>query len=229
MSAPVIAGGPPVVIVRDLFDRSTDNGWGTADTGGGYASDDRAADLAVSDGAGRILLSNPASDVSVYLPETSARDVRLVLSVTLDQMPVGGGAFVYGLLRRTDNGIVYRPKIQIMPDGSVSAHVGVLTPTREHSLGRHVLVPDVTVEPNLKLWLSMAAIGGDPTFLGIRVWADGRPEPTSWHFSAIDWTGALQGKGAVGVAGYLGQRTTNGGLEIAFGDLAASTTDLQSE
>jgi large repetitive protein len=206
-----------------------DDGWASADVGGRYSTRGTAADFYVREGSGRMLLPSAGSGRTVFLPEVAVRDLDLKFSVSFDRLPEGGNLFIYGVARRTDTGAAYRPKIHIVPDGTIFAHVGALLPSGERSLGRQVLVADARAEAGQQIWVRMHTRDSDPTFIGVRVWADGQAEPNYWQFAVIDWTGVLQGTGFTGLAAYLGRRTIQGSIEIAFNDLLATSTDLQSE
>ncbi len=223
---PPIAGGPVVVIARDTLDRTVVEGWGRAELGGPYATVGLRPDFAVEPGSG--LLRLPAADVrrAAYLPEVSGRDVDFTVSAELDRLPQTGSLFLYALVRRTQTGFAYQPKIIVTQTGAVFAHAGVLRADGEQSMGSPVLVPGLEYEPGRAINLRATATGSDPTSVRVRTWLDGEPEPEHWHFSAVDWTGRLQDTGSVGVAAYLGSRVMNAPAVLRVRDILATTTDL---
>jgi hypothetical protein len=222
---PSIGSGPAVVVVHDTFERDITDSWGSADVGGRYSLRGLAADLDVGAGVGTMRLPTAGFARSAFLSDVSIRDSSLKFSVRIDELPVGGRVYVYALVRRTASGTGYRPQVHITPGGAVYAHAGLLLDDGEHSLGRPVLVPDLVSPAGKDIWVRAEATGSDPTTIRVRAWADGNAEPNYWHFAVIDWTGNLQGTGAVGMAGYLGSRTTNGGALLHFDDLLITTTD----
>ena len=223
---PPIAEGPVTVVVRDTFDRTVVDGWERAEPGGVYALRGPAADFAVALGSAAIDLATANVERAVYLPRISVRNVDLTFSAQVDRLPVGGNVFVYGLVRRTNNGLAYRPKIIIAETGAIFAHAGVMRVDGEQSMGSPVLIPDLAYEAGALIRVRATASGSDPTTLRIRAWMVGDREPDFWHFSVVDWTGRLQEPGAVGVAAYLGSRVTNAPAVVRVHDILATTTDM---
>jgi hypothetical protein len=226
--SPIVAG-LSVVVASDGFARTADGEWGNADVGGSYSTSGGTGDVRVDTGNGRVILPIAGATLTEFLPSVSARDVDLKFSVTVDKLPQGGGSlFVYAVLRRSDTGQGYRPKIRIDSTGAIYAHVGTILSRGEQSLGREVIAPDVNARGGQRIWIRAQALGSDPAVLRIRTWQDGDDEPAYWHFAVIDWTGSLQGRGTAGVAAYVGVRTTGGPFEFAFDDLSLVTTDQPS-
>jgi hypothetical protein len=223
--SPVIVG-PSVAIVRDNFARSVEGGWGDADLGGQYSTSLGAEQFGVQSGSGLLTLPAAGAAASVVLPTVSVRDVDMTFAVRVDELPQGTGSlFVYALLRGTSDEQAYRPRIRIDPNGAVYAHVGVILADGSHSLGREVLAPDVKAAPGKLIWVRAQAAGSDPTVVRVRTWEDGQQEPLYWHFTVIDWTGILQGRGSVGVSALVGMRTSGAPFEFAFSRLLTTTTD----
>jgi hypothetical protein len=202
------------------------DGWGTAGVGGRYVLSGRTEDLDVEPGSGVILLSAPGIARNAHLPDITISDVDLTFTVSIDDLPTGGGLYVYGLLRRIATGAAYRPKIFVMPDGAIYAHAGVLLQDGEGSLGRPVRA--ATLMDDGEAWIRVRAIatGSDPTTIRVKAWLADEAEPDYWHFAVIDWTASLQTTGSVGVAGYLGSRVTNPPATLYFSDLLVTTRDI---
>jgi hypothetical protein len=223
---PPIGHAPETIVARDVFSRSDPDGWGDADLGGTYLTDDGATNLSVADEAGRILLRDPGTTSDVYLSDPLVRDVEISFSFAIDSLPSDGAVFIYAVVRRTEAGTAYRPKIFVSPTGAVFTHTGVMRTDGERSIGRPAVVPGLTLTPGMWVNVRVVATGSDPTVLRVRAWADGEEEPDYWNFGAIDWTGSLQGIGSLGVAAYLGARHPGGPVQVLIDNLTATTTDL---
>ena len=53
---------------------------------------------------------------------------------------------------------------------------------------------------NCRNWVgSPSIVGSDPTTIRARAWPIGQAEPAGWQVTVVDWSGALQGAGAVGL------------------------------
>jgi len=221
------AAGPATTVARDTFARTLSPGWGSPDVGAPYnpRSAEEAASLSVDGGHGVISLVAPGDMLSTVLGGAPARDVNVSFSVTVDKLPAGGTLYVYPLVRATEDGDAYRPRLFITQDGAVYVHAGLIAGGKEQSLGREVLVANVPDIAGHTLRLRAYVAGSDPTSIFVKVWDAALPEPPQWEFGAIDWTGVLQPAGAVGVAAYLGRNVTNAPLTLRISDLTVTATD----
>jgi hypothetical protein len=222
---PSIGEGPATVVARDAFGRDVTDGWGQADLGGRYTLSGGSQELDVESGLGVVLLSDPGTARSAHLADVAISDADLTFTVSFDQLPNGGGLYIYGLLRRIGTGAVYRPKIFVMPDGVVYAHAGVRLSDGERSLGRPVRVADLSAVADRTIRVRTIATGRDPTTIRVKAWLSEEAEPDYWHFAVIDWTGSLQGTGSVGLAAYLGSRVSNPPVSLFFSDILVTTRD----
>lgn len=218
----------PTVVVRDTFSRTEIDTWGRAELGGAYTVTGLGSEQSVRDGAGVLVLPEAGSETGATLSDTSFRNGELLFSFSFDALPGDGALYLYAVLRGDDDGVAYRPKVFVMPDGSLYAHVGVMRHDGQHSLGRSSLVPGVILEAGDLVHVRSHVSGSDPTVIYIRAWADGQAEPEYWNFGAVDWTGRLQGVGAVGLGAYLGIRHPGGPVSVLVDELTATTTDLPS-
>ena len=224
---PPIGQSPATIVIRDTFERSG-TGWGSADLGGQYSSDDPSANMSVDDGAGSLLLVASGSGHDVVLGDVAVRDIDFTFSFSVDALPADGAVYVYAAVRRTESGAAYRPKVFVASSGELFAHSGLMLSDGEHSLGRPVLVPGVLVKPGNWYNVRSVATGSDPTVIRVRAWAAGQDEPAYWNFGVIDWTGSLQGIGSVGLAAHLGLRHPGGPIRVSYDELIGTTTDLPS-
>ncbi len=224
---PPLGQAPATIVLRDTFERAQ-SGWGAADLGGAYSSDDPTADMSVGDGAGSLLLRSPGMGHDVYLGDVGVRDIDFEFSFSIDALPTDGAVYVYAAVRRSPSGVAYRPKVFVTPSGALYAHAGVMLQDGEHSLGRSALVPGVSVTPGVWYNVRSVATGSDPTVIRVRAWQAGQDEPEYWNFGVIDWTGSLQGIGSVGLAAYLGLRHPGGAIQVSYDELIGTTTDIPS-
>jgi hypothetical protein len=215
------AVGPPVA--SDLFGRSVSAGWGAADLGGAYTYDGDAAAFGVNGTTGTMSLPSAAANVAALLRGVSLRDVDVRFRVSAGR-PAGGALFMYVMVRQ-GTGSEYRPKVLFNPDGTVSAHAGLIINGAESSLGRPVVVPGVTQAPGAFLWVRTRVTGASPTTVHVKVWPQGVIEPAAWQFTATDSSAAVQDAGSVGFRVYLNSTVTNAPVNVAFDDVMVASLD----
>jgi PKD repeat protein len=185
-------------VVADAFGRTTNNGWGNADTGGTYNLLGPASNFSVGGGVGTMVVPTASTTRSAMLPATAA-DTDTTFRVRVNKVPAGGSYFVYAA-SRVNGSSEYRPRILINPNGTVSAHASVLVNGSESPIGSAVVVPGLT--PTANAWIRFRAqvTGANPTTIRVKAWADGTTEPTAWNYTATSTTAALQGSGSLGYA-----------------------------
>jgi glucose/arabinose dehydrogenase len=224
-TAPVGSPPPPPppssTIAADTFSRTVSNGWGSANTGGAYTLEGTASNFSVANGVGSMLLPSSGATRAVLLSSTSAQGVDMTFRVRADKLPSGGQLYAYGVVRRNANN-AYRPKLIINANGSVQVHAGVVVNNAESSIAPAVTVPGLSYSPNSWLWLRTQVSGTNPTTIRIRVWADGGPEPSTWHYSATNSTTQLQSAGAVGLRAYISSGLTNAPVTFGFDDYSVT-------
>ena len=166
--------------------------------GGAYAASG-AGQLAVTNGFGFASLS-VGQRGRVLLPDAASRDVVFEYTVALDRAPRTGETVVYAIMRGSDETSAYQLALHFAPS-AVYAEIDKLVDGAVVSLG-----PDVAVtsqapasDTPVALRVRVEASGSDPTSLRLRAWPATEPEPNEWHVSVIDWTGQLQGGGAIGI------------------------------
>jgi hypothetical protein len=220
-ASPATPGVVGAVVASDTFSRRSASGWGRAEVGGRYTVEGSLAGLAVEPGVGVIQLADGDAG-SVVLLGVSVADASLELSFALDGLPREGELRLVAELRRNERGGGYRPAIAIRPDGAVIVGAGLRLGGTEQELSTSYVVPDLTVADGDALRLRAEAIGSDPTTIRLRVWPADEPEPGFWHVSVIDWSGALQGAGALGLGWWL-DSTPSRPLTVRIDDLTLTT------
>jgi PKD repeat protein len=113
---------PPPVLAADAFGRTVSNGFGTADTGGPWTTFVGNAAMSVSGGAGHLQVNAAGGSAAGYLGSVVATDTAAQVAVSLDQVPTGGGTWVYLASRWTGNNY-YRAVLRIAPGGGVELGV----------------------------------------------------------------------------------------------------------
>ena len=222
---PVTVAQPPPVVAADSFARTNTGSWWVADTGGLYSYSGRLSDFNLDGAVATFTLPSANQSRSAFLYDVQAHDTEISFSFSTDKQPTGASVYVYGTLRRTTDGLAYRPKLRIAPDGSVYAHAGRLLSSGESSLGPEVKIAGLTHAADAVIRFRARAIGTSPTTVQVRAWAAGQPEPTTWNYTATDSSAALQVPGAVGVIAYVGAGATNTPLLVRVDDLLVTTTD----
>jgi PKD repeat protein len=199
----VTAPAQPGVVASDTFERAVTAGLGTADVGGAWVASAGATRQSVTEGSAAFALVK-GTNTGSYLgsvAQTSA-DVRTTLS--LSEVPTGGGANVYVIGRRVAANQEYRARLRILADGSVRvAVVRVSGSTTDVPVGTEVLVPGLTYAPGMQLNVRVQVSGTGTTQLAATVWAAGSAEPATPTVSRTDTTAELQAAGSVGLTAYL--------------------------
>lgn len=214
-----------VVLAADTFDRTQSGSWTVADEGGLYSYQGRLSDFSVAGSTGRLVLPAAGATRSAFLLSPLALDVDMTFAVSTDKPAAGAAIFVYGSVRRSTDGAAYRPKLRFAPSGAVFAHAGRVAATGgESSLGPAVEVDGLTHAAGTVIRFRAQAIGSNPTTIRVRAWADGQPEPDTWHFTATDNAAKLQEPGAVGVLSHLSSGSTNSPVTVALDGLLVTTT-----
>ena len=209
---------PPVTTyASDAFDRIVNNGWGSAAIGGTYTLEGATANFSVSGGVGSMTLPNGGANRAVLLNGVSAQDVDVRFRVRTDKLAAGGSHYVYAVVRRNGNN-AYRPKIILLPNGTVAVHCGVLINNSESSVAPSVTVPGLAHTANEFIWVRTQVTGAGPTTIRVKAWADGQPEPAAWHFTATNSQTAVQGAGSVGLRLYMSGGTSNAPVVFGFDD-----------
>lgn len=208
-----------VVLAADTFARTGASGWGAADTGGAWIDDGEGA-LSVEPGSG-MAVAEPGDRGSVGLPSVTALDIDLAVSVALGQLPEDGNAIAYVLLR-TQNGAAYRYAIQFEEDGTILAGIESMRNGVARELDDRVVVRPAG-QAAATLNVRATATGSDPTTIRLRAWPAGQPEPQAWNASVVDWSGALQGDGAIGL-GWALATSADEPITFSFSNLNATTT-----
>jgi hypothetical protein len=166
----------------------------------------------------------PSSVARTSRPARAAdRSTALGYVVSFDALPVDGEAVGYAFMRVSD-GTGYRVAIHVTPTGTVYAAVDALNGDAVEALDGRVQVAAASGSGAPSLSVRVEATGSDPTTIRARVWPVGQAEPAGWQLSVVDWSGALQGAGAVGL-GWLLDATADRGVTVRHAGLTADAIE----
>ncbi|CAN5139058.1 hypothetical protein BH09ACT10_BH09ACT10_02170 [soil metagenome] len=227
VTKPVTATDPPPVpldFIVDTFTRTTSNGWGSADTGGAWTTAGGVVgNYAVSAGAGAITLPAAGQTRSVYLGATTRTDTDMRVTLSLDKVPTGSGAYLDVIGRRISTNNEYRARLVMASTGRITAQLTALRGTSSAvALALAVtLPPTITYGPNTQLHVRMQVTGTNPTTVRLKVWPATDAEPAAWQTTATDTTPALQAPGAIGLTSYLSGSVTNGPIVLRLDNVTA--------
>ncbi len=188
--------------------------------GGSWTWTGSAANLSV-DGVGKLRLG-AAGKQAVYLASVSAARTDLMLGLSLDKPPTGGGVQTTTFGRRVSGQGGYGARVKLDRTGAVTLEL-----IRESATGT-----DSSLQPPVSTGVSYAVgdtvnvriqvIGAAPTTIRARVWKAGTAEPTTWQRSVVDSTGGLQGAGSVGFSSYISSSASNAPITVRIDDLVAA-------
>ncbi|RFU22792.1 PKD domain-containing protein [Geodermatophilus marinus] len=199
-------------IAADAFGREVTGGFGQADLGGSWTTYGGAANVAVTDGAGR-LTANPGTSVGGLLGVTAA-DVAVQADVVLERTPTGGGMWV-SLGTRDVGGTRYKAQLWFAADGRVRLELVRVVDWAETFL-TGVTLPG-TYTPGTALTVRYEVGGDAPAALRAKAWTAGTVEP-DWQVQATDGTVVLQRAGGLKVDVYTARSATAGNA-VRFDDL----------
>jgi PKD repeat protein len=205
-SATVTVAGD-TVLASDDFSRTAVNGWGTADVGGPWTLGGLASRWSVSNGAGRVSV-NAAEGPTGYLGGVSARETEVLVQVSTDKTPTGGGQYFSVIARRVAANTDYRAQLRLNSDRTVTLYLLRVVSNSETVLA-WTTVPGVTYTAGDQLAVRLVATGASPSTIRAKLWKAGTAEPAAWALTGTDSTPVLQTAGSVGIAPYLSGSSTN--------------------
>lgn len=190
-------------LAQDAFERSTTNGWGTADTGGAWTIMGGATSFSTANGLGQQSVTSGTTKTATLPSVTSTRS-DLTVTLSADSAATGGGIYYSGIGRLVGS-TDYEARVWVKAGGAVQLQLlqGSTTLSAANIAGLTV------VNPTDQLKLRVQVFGTSPTTIRAKVWSGTGTEPTAWTLSTTDSTAALQVAGTVGLRSYLsGSATT---------------------
>ncbi len=210
---------PPGVLAADAFERTSNDSWGQADTGGAWTVSGTAGNFDVGGGIGTMLLPAAGNTRSAMLNSVNARDVDVTFRVAADKVVNTGGFIVYAVTRRNTTN-EYRARLVFNPNGTLSVNASRVVSGAETALGAPVVVAGLSQQPGRSFWLRVRVTGANPTTVQVKAWQAGQSEPAAWAFSATDSNANLQSAGSVGLRVWLGNQVNNAPVVFSFDDYA---------
>jgi len=226
VTAPVTVTAPPpgpVEFVTDTFSRSVSNGLGSADTGGAWSTTGTLANYAVANGTGSMTLPTAGTTRTAWLGATTRTSTDLRLTLSLDKVPTGNGAYLDVAGRRIGTNNEYRARMVMASNGRITVQLTALRGTSTAAaLAPAVSLPaTITYGAGTQVNVRMQVTGTNPTTVRLKVWPASAAEPATWQSTATDSTAALQSPGAVGISSYLSGSVTNGPVVLRLDNLSA--------
>jgi CSLREA domain-containing protein len=225
----VADGAPPepILYVEDTFNRTVDNGWGSANLGGPYSyywtpSANQSFDSNGS--AGLVTIGSANLGREAILQNVNVRDVDITFRVQTNKTAVNDSQDILAITRWQDGGTMYRGRIRLMASGAVYVQANKGINNSWTTLGQLTLAEGAAHSPGNELWVRMQVVGANPTAINIKVWNAGQSEPAGWQFSATDSAAALQSAGSVGLRVYLSSAASNAPVVFRFDDYRVVST-----
>ncbi|SBS71213.1 PKD domain-containing protein [uncultured Microbacterium sp.] len=182
-------------LASDSFDRTTSNGWGSADLGGAWTVRGGTTLFSVGSGAGKI--SQPTSRaLTTYadLNSVSATAARVDAVFSLDK--IVEGQYV-GVIGRRVGSDFYAVRIKSEAGGTVR----LFLLQTNGAIGSSFVVPGLTLTAGDKYVLSVEVTGTGPTSVKGKIWKQGTTEP-DWQRTGTNTFAGLQSAGAVSLLAY---------------------------
>jgi PKD repeat protein len=215
-SVTVTAPAAPTVLAADAFERVSASGWGSADTGGTWATA-TGTNYVVNSGSAAAIHGAGTTRRSL-LSAVSTLSSDVTVQVSLDKASTGGGVSV-GAVGRQIGADFYQGRIRFISDGTV----GLQLLSGSSTVLANTAISGLSYSPGATLVLRVQVFGTSPTTLRGKVWALGSTEPAAWQLTTTDATVALQAAGSIGLEGYLSGSATNAPLTVRYDNFSAST------
>jgi hypothetical protein len=194
-AAPSPAAG---VIAADSFARAATDGWGSADTGGGWTVDGApAGDFSVASRAATMRVLAHGSALSAYLPGVLVGDSDSLVDVSFDRAFEGTDAGRAAVTARHSGSAQYRLRATVR-SGAVDLSLTKSGAGTETVMATQT-ISGLSITPGQALRLRLLVGGKASVALAGKAWAVGSAEPAAWQVTARDSSAAL-GVGDSGLA-----------------------------
>jgi parallel beta-helix repeat protein len=218
---------PDHAIATDNLNRTTTNGWGTAQLGGKY-SYSLPQYFSSNGSAGIAEPPRPGTAVTASLRSVSSLDTIARTSIVLPQLPTTGNGIYAGLQLRSTAGSYYQAQSRLASTGALSVSlVRINGQTGAQSALANEVVAITGLTAGTKINLEFEAVGRDPVVLSARAWRSDSKTP-AWQDAVSDTSAErIQQAGAIGMWSYISRGTST--ARVIFDDVAAyalkTTTD----
>ncbi|NKY39571.1 hypothetical protein HGA02_08545, partial [Cellulomonas septica] len=213
----------PTQVAVDAFGRQVNGGWGSATTGGAWATTGgSASDYTVADGVASMTIQKAGWKLGSSLPTVKSTDTDLRAVISLDKAPVGGHVDAEVSGRDVSTTASYRLRAKVLADGNVRVSLISVDGSTVTTLASQTLIGLGTTGKQLNVHLVVT--GTAPTTLNAKVWSTTATEPADWQLTATDSTPALQAPGGIAFSGYTGSSVTNAPITLRVSDVRATST-----
>jgi PKD repeat protein len=196
-------------IATDAFGRTVTGGWGTADSGGAWATSPSAS-TSVGNGVGRMSGAAGAT-VQSWMSAISVQDVAVQADVSLESMPTGNGASAVMVTRRVSGSTQYQTVVHVSSTGVVTVQLGKKVNGTQTNFGSPVTLTGVTYTPGMVLEVLTDLSGSNQS---AKVWVNGTTAPTAWTVTATDADPLLQVAGSIGMLEYVAGNSVASPLDV---------------
>ena len=149
---------------------------------------------------------------------TSFLDGSVVVTVAVPKLPTSGGLYLAAQLRGTATA-AYRPRLKVLPDGTLRLDLKRVINGAEQGLGTEVVIPGKVV-PGSTVTLEATVTGTTAPVVRSRAWLTGTGKPT-WQLSHQDSAaGAVTVPGAAGLWAYLS--SSSAALSVSYSNLVGT-------
>jgi len=203
----------PNAIAQDGFERTTANGWGTADIGGAWTLSGGATSFNTTNGLGQQVAAAGSTKTALLNAVTSTRS-DVTVTISADKAATGGGIY-YSAIGRMVGSTDYEGRVWVKAGGAVQLQLlqGSTTLQAANITGLTALAGD-------QLKVRVQVFGTSPTTIRAKVWAAGGTEPANWMLSTTDTTAALQVAGTTGLRTYISGTATDIPVTTRFDNFA---------
>jgi hypothetical protein len=179
--------------------------------------------FAVNGGSGAMTIPAAANSRAAYLGSTTRSDTDLRLTLSLDKVPTGNGAYIDIAGRRVGTNTEYRARLVMSSNGRITVQLTALRGTSTPvAMATAVVLPaTITHSAGSQTNVRLQVTGTNPTTLRLKVWPATQAEPAAWQTTATDSFTGLQSPGAVGLTAYLSGSVTNAPVVLRLDDVTA--------
>jgi PKD repeat protein len=187
------------VLAHDRFERSTANGWGSAEVGGAWKAGSGST-LSTADGVGALSsVKGQTSSASLIGATSDTSDTTVAFR--LDGSATGGGQFV-SVTGRQVGSDSYAARVWVQSSGALQLQL-----MRSGTTLSVMNLADVAYAAGTTVHMRVQVSGLGATTLSAKAWTTGA-EPAAWTRTIQDTTAALQAPGAVGLGLYVSSTAT---------------------
>lgn len=208
---------PDINTASDAFNRTTSNGFGTADVGGLWQVNGTASEYSTTGSAARLTLATAATRRYAVLPMATYMTFDVTVRIRTAALATGAAlsaGVLYHYSLSSDNN---RYEILFNTDQTISTRVVARVASAETA--GPTVVTGLTHVANTWYRVRAQSTSADATAVRLKVWLDGTTEPTTWtiHNTVSALLNGTAGK--IGLTGTRETSNTNTNAVVEFDDL----------